>query len=458
MTDTAPLPAHDLAAERALLGALLAFDLWVPALTRGLRRESFYRDAHRTVFDAGLSVAEEGRAADLVTVGQRLRDRGDLDAVGAAYYSSLVSGTPRPTDDGLRYQIDRLAGFTAAREASQIGQRLAESLSGYPQDVAGVVAEAVAKLEAVAHPIRRDRAPLESVGQWGEMVADLTRDKGEAIRFGFSGLDAQIPGIYPGEVVGILARPGIGKTLVLGHVAQRHAGLSHAFFSLEMPAAQIATRLARTVYSVNRDELEQRARTNRLDPSVYVEATRGLVLMDAPGLSVAQIDGQLRALAAGMFRRAPVRVVTIDHLGLIGGDRALSTYDRVSTQAREIKELAKRHRCAVVLAIQVNREQGGDGSRELTLGAARDSGVVEEAVDYLVALRRLDRNRDADPATRAKFRDVLFVKVLKNRHGHLGDEIAIRLNGEDLTLVEDPLLRAEEAELRDILGRGRGRR
>lgn len=450
--------AHDLNAERALLGVILAFDRLVPALTIGLTRGCFYRLEHQTIFDAAVSVAEEGTVCDLVTVGQRLRDRGQLDAVGAPYFFRLVDGVPKPDDTGLRWQVDRLRAFATAREATRAITELEAALSGYPQDVAATIQDAVATLEAIASPIRKDRPALDGLGQYGEMLADLTRDKGEAIRFGFTGLDDQIPGIYPGEVLGIMARPGIGKTLVLGHLMRQCAGLSHAVFSLEMPAAQIAARLARNIYGVTRHDLEARARTAQLGPDRYVEATRGLMLLDAPGLSVAQMDGQLRALAAGPFRSDPVRVVTIDHLGLLGGDRSMSTYDRVSTQAREIKELAKRHRCAVVLAIQVNREQGGDGSRELTLGAARDSGVVEEAVDYLVALRRLDRSRDASQEQREKFRDVIFAKVLKNRHGLLGDEIAIRLNGIDLTLAEDPYLKAEESELRDLLARGRGRR
>ena len=130
-------------------------------------------------------------------------------------------------------------------------------------------------------------------------------------------------------------------------------------------------------------------------------------------------------------------------------------FDRL--EDRERKALV-RLGVAVLVAIQVNREQGGDGSRELSLGAARDSGVVEEAVDYLVALRRLDRSRDLSQEARDKFRDVIFARVLKNRHGVIGDEIAIRLNGQDLTLHEDPLLRAEEADLKDLLSRGRGRR
>ena len=54
---------------------------------------------------------------------------------------------------------------------------------------------------------------------------------------------------------------------------------------------------------------------------------------------------------------------------------------------------------------------------------------------------------------------MLFAKVLKNRHGTLGrDELAIRLNGYDLTLAEDPNLKPEDVDLRDLLARQRGGR
>jgi replicative DNA helicase len=143
-----------------------------------------------------------------------------------------------------------------------------------------------------------------------------------------------------------------------------------------------------------------------------------------------------------------VRVVCVDHLELIGGDRTMSTYDRVSTQARELKELAKREDLAVLLLIQVNRESGGDGSRELHLGSARDSGVVEEAMDYMVAMRRLDRSTTLGRAERERYRDVLFAKALKHRHGGAsGEEFAYRLDGQTLRLTEDAQLKPDACDL-----------
>src|SRR4029077_465197 len=194
---------------------------------------------------------------------------------------------------------------------------------------------------------------------------------------------------------GLMARPGIGKTLVLCHLAGAVAetGAGHVCFSLEMPAAQIVDRLGAAHYGLSRHWFRSRLEQGLLDPTDYQTAFQSFVLVDTPGLSVAQMGAKLRQIQAGPLKDTPIRLVTIDHLGLVGGDRTMSTYDRVSTQARELKELAKRFNVTVALAVQVNREQGGDGSKELGLGAARDSGVVEEALDYLVAMRRLDRSQ-----------------------------------------------------------------
>ena len=88
--------------------------------------------------------------------------------------------------------------------------------------------------------------------------------------------------------------------------------------------------------------------------------------MDAPGLTVAGMAAKIQQIQAGQLKEIPIRVVTVDHLGLIGGDRKMSTYDRLSTQVRELKELAKHFNVSVLIALQVNRESGGDGSKEFT--------------------------------------------------------------------------------------------
>ena len=110
-------------------------------------------------------------------------------------------------------------------------------------------------------------------------------------------------------------------------------------------------------------------------------------------------------------------IVVVDHAGLIGGHESLKQYDRVSLQMRALQAMTKRLQVLTVVAVQVSREVGGDGSRRLHVGGGRDSGVVEEVFDYMLGMRRLDFDTEADDATRQTYRNQLFVEIIKNRHG-----------------------------------------
>jgi replicative DNA helicase len=301
---------------------------------------------------------------------------------------------------------------------------------------------------------------LDVEGQLAAMAEeDAEAATGRRIYLALPAVDEQIGGIRRGEVCGLMARPGIGKTVVLCHVAQAVTEHQwHAFFSLEMPAAQIVARLQQRLYRLGRHQREDLARAGVLDLAEYRRAYQSLLLVDTPGLAIWQMGQVLdQMLQSGPLKGQTLGLVTIDHLGLVGGDRKLSTYDRVSVQAREIKELAKRFQCAVLLAIQVNRDSGGDGSRELSLGSARDSGVVEEAMDYLIGMRRLDRSTTLSPAERDRYRDVLWTKVIKNRHGDAyGRETAYRLSPIGLQLTEDRALTMDDDQVAKIAAQRSG--
>lgn len=301
---------------------------------------------------------------------------------------------------------------------------------------------------------------LDVDGQLSAMVEeDIESATGRRVLLGLDAIDGQLGGLRRGEVCGVMARPGLGKTLVLCHVAHALVGW-HVMFSLEMPAAQIVARLQQRVYGFGRMKREQESQAGRIDFRAYRTAFQRFLLVDTPGMSVSAMAGMIRQMQEprGPLHGETLALVTIDHLGLIGGDRKLTTYDRVSVQAREIKELAKQLACSVLVAIQVNRDSGGDGSRELGLGSARDSGVVEEAMDYLIALRRLDRSLTLAPADREKYRDVIFAKVVKNRHGDAnGSEVAYRLYPVGLRLEEDVRLQPTENDFARV-AESRGRR
>ena len=85
-------PIIDLELERLALGQMIAHATYPQYLTSGVSRSVFFRNVHRTVFDAIASVHARGAVADLVLVGHELRERGALEDVGVVYYSALVDG------------------------------------------------------------------------------------------------------------------------------------------------------------------------------------------------------------------------------------------------------------------------------------------------------------------------------------------------------------------------------
>jgi replicative DNA helicase len=426
--------------ERQVLGQMTHYPgVFEAFVGSGLTRADFYRAVHHHVWDALEAVNARGDTLDIISVGLEMRRRGTLEEVGLGYYNALTNGLVKPDETGIVLFAAELASLAGKREIhAALGNASLE-------DVAATAERATSRA-------LDERRVYDSAGQLAAVQADITRDAQGRIFLGFPTLDGILEGIRPGEVFGLMARPGIGKTLVLGHVSSRVAeeDFGHVFFSLEMPAAQIVERLARGHYGLSRGYLRDRLSSGVLDVDDYTKAFRRLVIVDAPGLSVAQMGAKLRQLQAGTFRSTPIRLVTVDHLGLIGGDRKMTTYDRVSTQARELKELAKRFNAALLLAVQVNRESGGDGSKELGLGAARDSGVVEEAMDYLVAMRRPERSQTLAAYEREKYRDTLFLKVIKNRHGAPDTEIGVRIDGMTLRLREDAALAIAAEDLTKI--------
>lgn len=442
-------PHVDLSLERQVLGEIIGFDAYALYVGAGLRVDDFFRLAHRLIFKAIVAVEGADTRADLVTVGTELRRRGELDeAGGPAYIARLIDGIVRPTSATADMLTGQLADLAARRDLA-----------------AAVVKE---PLEALATLLDRsiargpeERRTFDAAGQLETIRKDIARDRAGRLWTGFPTLDNTLEGLRPGEVLGLMARPGIGKTLVLCHITRAVAEVAsaHVFFSLEMPAPQIVQRIATAHYGLHKNALRDRLDAGLLDTADYIENFQRFMLIDTPGLDVARMSSKLRQLQAGPLKGIPIRLVTIDHLGLIGGDRKMTTYDRVSTQSRELKELAKRFECTVILAIQVNREAGGDGSKELSLGSARDSGVVEEAVDYLLGMRRLDRATTLNAIERERYKDVLFVKVIKHRHATPDSELAIRINPQTLSLIEDADFAIAENDIdRIAASAGRGRR
>ena len=111
MAETATPPAqrtlpHNLEAERSVLGAILIDNDVFNVAAATITPVSFFRDAHRRIFEQMVALSERSQPIDLVTLKEELERSGDLDEVGGpAYIASLVDGVPRSTNVEYYAQI-----------------------------------------------------------------------------------------------------------------------------------------------------------------------------------------------------------------------------------------------------------------------------------------------------------------------------------------------------------------
>ncbi|MEP7307328.1 MAG: DnaB-like helicase C-terminal domain-containing protein [Acidobacteriota bacterium] len=437
-----PPVASDISAERSLIGTLLNWSERIPeASDAGLTPAHFSLLPHGVLFERLLEQYAAGAPIDPRSVIQACEDRGQLDLVGGVeYVVDIDRGVPRGLD--VRAYAHQIQLDAARRRViRECDDTKAAVLADRYAITNGLSARHLANFTTITDAIapHRDDVLLDVEAQIAAHAAYIEHEAEETVQTGFPGLDDLTGGTRAGEVLGIMARPGTGKTLLVGNIVdfvlQTAATLWVLFVSLEMPTAQIVERAMRITLGLSSYKLREQRAAGVLNLDAYRRRYARQLLVDRPGLSLAQIGELVRRAQAGPAKDGKLLLV-IDHFGLLGGDRGASVYERVSTQAREIKELAKRHNIPVMVAIQVSRDAGGDGSKELGLGAARDSGVIEEAMDYLVALRQPSRQPGLSPQQADEARDKILLKLVKNRHGALGQEMALRLDPLSLRMWE----------------------
>lgn len=276
----------------------------------------------------------------------------------------------------------------------------------------------------------------EILRTYGELIQQYAAERGPGqpppVRLGFGSLDHDMRGISPGQVCGFAARTAVGKTWALNSVERNcmaHYGVLS--LSLEMPGLEWAERALAIWADVAPEQVEIWAKQHVLveEAAEFVGASRNVLLCEMP----VRVD-QLEALIRAAGRRVPVRLVLIDYLGLLGA-HGKDAYERASTVGKALKDVAKRTHVAMVVAMQLSRA-GGDGSTSVTLDMLRDSGVIEESMDFVVGCWRPGRNDGLDAAEQLALQDVMRCRLLKNRKGPDGREVDLVFRERSRRLVE----------------------
>lgn len=260
--------------------------------------------------------------------------------------------------------------------------------------------------------------------KWGRLRTDQP-----GISLGFPSLDAIIrPGLKPGQLLIPLAKTGTGKSAFIHNVIHNVRSRRVLALSLELTAEEVYEHFRRIHHFYY----------PHADGEDFDRSYRNVRIIDQNRLR----RGDLSAMIAEYREEvgASPELVTVDYLQYFArGYSGLTAYERSSEACLELKAIAKEEQVAMIVPSQVKRE--AKLGVPLSVDDARDSGVIEETGDFILALYRPDQADNKDGVTEVT--GAFNSQLLKSRHGGNGRVFNFRFSNFSLTLVDNLNARAK---------------
>lgn len=393
------IPPKAIDLEKAILGALLIESTAYPEVCQLLSPESFYLRSHQLIYQAIEELHNENLPSDLLTVTQRLKERGQLEAAGGTVYiselsSNIVSSTH------IQYHAQIVQQKKLARDMITYGMNVVSEAYDESEDIDDVMNRAENKLTEITGLNTKGSvqsitdalpATLSAIG-----AARSNEDGLTGISTGFSGIDKLTSGWQDSDLIIIAARPSMGKTAFVLSMAKQIA-IDHevplAFFSLEMSTSQLVKRLLSNLAAIDGSKLTSGNLTQRewdlLDYKAKDAFGKPLYIDDTANISLFEF----RTKARRLVRDKGVRCIIIDYLQLMTSEtrQNMSREQEVSSISRGLKQLAKELSVPVIALSQLNRgvenRIGIEGKRP-QLADLRESGAIEQDADIVCFIHR----------------------------------------------------------------------
>ena len=393
------VPPHSVEAERAVLGGLMLDNSKWEEIGDRLEAGDFYRRDHQHIFAAITDHADRAAPFDVVTVGDWLKARGELEeAGGLAYLISLSQDIPSAAN--VKAYGDIVAERAMLRALVRAGGDIAgAAFTTEGRSLAEIIDEAERRVFEIAERgNRRGRGfkPIRSLLREAvDRLDQLQHSKSHitGVPTGLQDFDERTAGLQPGDLVIIAGRPSMGKTALAMNIAEHVAvgeKLATAIFSMEMPAVQLTMRMLSSLGRIDQGRL----RTGHLEEDEWPRVTSVIELMDgaplyvddSPGLSPTELRTRARRLKR---EQSNLSLIVIDYLQLmqVPGTRE-NRATEISEISRALKGLAKELNVPIVALSQLNRSVEQRPNKRPVMSDLRESGSIEQDADVIVMLYR----------------------------------------------------------------------
>lgn len=430
MLEHGKLPPQAIDLEEAVLGAIMLEKDALTAVIDILRPDVFYKEAHQKIYSAILDLFNKSEPIDILTVTSQLKKNGALEMVGGPFYITQLTSRIASSAN-IEYHSRIISQKYLQRELIRISSDIIRDAFEDTTDVFDLLDNAEKNLFSVSEGnLRRsyERMPdllQEAIEQI--RIASRTEDHMMGVPTGFTELDRVTGGWQKSDLIVIAARPGMGKTAFVLSMA-RNMAVDYkrpvAFFSLEMNALQLVTRLISSETQLSSDKLKrgllETYEWEQLNSKIVNLTEAPLIIDDTAALSIFE----LRAKARRLKQQYDINLIVIDYLQLmsIGGDSKGNREQEISNISRSLKSLAKELNIPVIAISQLSRAvETRGGSKRPILSDLRESGAIEQDADLVVFIYRPEYYKIEYFEDQSPTKDAAEILIAKNRNGALKD-------------------------------------
>ena len=435
-------PPQALDVEEAVLGAMLLEPECVDMAMEELTPSCFYDPRHKMVFEAMCSLVNEHVSVDIITVSNRLKEKGQLEDVGGPV--TLVNLSEKVGSAAhIEYYTRILKQKNIQRDLITASYDILKELFDDSIKVDELIDHAQTKVyNAIQSNVRKDVQDIGSLinEAMTSLQAKQSQNGLSGVPSGFLSLDTVTMGWQPSDLIILAARPSVGKTAFSLNLA-RNAAVDHhmpvAFFSLEMAAIQLTNRLITSESGLAPDKIKGGIKLEdfewqQLEYQLKALAKAPIYIDDTPSLPLMEF----RTKAKNLVKNKGVRLIIIDYLQLIQGPTELKGMreQEVAAISRTLKATAKELNVPIIALSQLSRQavtrQGGGGKPQLS--DLRESGSIEQDADMVIFIHRPDYVGLSDNEGDKEKTQII---IAKHRNGETKD-IDMLFKGEKLRFVE----------------------
>ena len=397
---------HNQEAEQGLLGALLVNNNAYEKVSDMLRSEHFFMPVHQRIYTAITQFIERGQTASPVTLkGYFEKDEDLADLGGGAYLADLAGSIISVIN--VRDYAGTVYELYMRRELIGLGEDIVNDAHAQRLESAAMdtIEEAETRLFSLAES-GETKGGFTSLRDsvMVEVAEKAFKTKGHVTGYttGLRDMDKQLGGLHPSDLVILAGRPSMGKTALATNIAFNSAriyaqtggqeGARVGFFSLEMAADQLATRILADVANISGHAIKQ-GDIKQEDFQNFVKASQQLsqvplYIDDTPALSI----GAVRTRARRLKRQHGLDMIVVDYLQLLRGSGSRQSesnrVNEVSEITRGLKAIAKELQIPVLALSQLSRAVEQRDDKRPMLSDLRESGSIEQDADVVMFVYR----------------------------------------------------------------------